>query len=119
MSVRYQSQADAARRLTWFLLLLLGIALMVALYYVKTRAQTARLEARSLAREIAVQDAAINVLRAEIAHLESPARLQDLSSSQLGLAPTRTDQMLRVEDIAVRFPLRDVADKDEGGAYDE
>lgn len=107
MSVRYQTQADAARRLTWFLLLLLGIALMVALYYVKTRAQSARQDANQLARQIAVQEAAITVLHAEIAHLESPERLGRLSVDHLGLAPTKTDQMLRVDDIVTRFPLRE------------
>lgn len=107
MRTGFQTQAEAARRLTWFLLLLLGVALMVALYYVKTRAQSARADANQLARQIHNEKAAISVLRAEIAHLESPDRIKRLSEVQLGLAPTLTDQMLTVDDIAVRFPLRD------------
>ena len=102
---RYTTQNAAARRLTWFLLLLLGVALMVGLYYVKTRAQSARLEARNLANKISVQKAAIGVLKAEIAYLESPERLNTLAQSQLALAPVATDRMIKIEDIAERFPL--------------
>jgi len=32
----YQTQADAARRIAGFVLLLTGVSLMIALYYVKT-----------------------------------------------------------------------------------
>lgn len=120
MSARghYRTQADAARRLTGFLLLLIGIALMVGLYYVKTRAQSARAEAASLNYQINLEEAAIAVLRAEIAHLENPERLKTLAASQLELAPTRTEQMLRVDDIVATFPLRDNAVANPGVAND-
>lgn len=108
-SGHYRTQADAARRLTGFILLLIGIALMVALYYVKTRAQSARAEARNLAYQITVEESAISVLRAEIAHLENPERLNDLGAEHLSLAPISTDQMIAVDDIAARFPLREPA----------
>jgi len=102
----YQTQADVARRLTWFILLLIGVSLMIALYYIKTRAQTARQTANKIHYEIALEEAAIGVLRAEIAHLEDPARLQALASEYLDLAPTQTSQMIEADDIAVRFPLK-------------
>lgn len=102
----YQTQADATRRIAGFILLLIGLSLMIALYYVKTRAQTARQSADRLHYEIALEEAAIGVLRAEIAHLENPARLQALASDHLELEPTQTSQMMRVEDIAARFPLK-------------
>lgn len=102
----YQTQADIARRITWFILLLIGVSLMIALYYIKTRAQTARQSASKLHYEIALEEAAIGVLRAEIAHLEDPARLQGLASEYLGLAPTETSQMIEAVDIASRFPLK-------------
>ena len=102
----YQTQADVARRITWFLLLLIGVSLMIALYYIKTRAQTARQSAAKLHYEIALEEAAIGVLRAEIAHLEDPARLQGLASEYLDLAPTETSQMIEVADIVNRFPLK-------------
>jgi len=107
----YQTQADAARRIAGFVLLLTGVSLMIALYYVKTRAQTARQSADRLHYEIALEEAAIGVLRAEIAHLENPARLQSLASDHLNLAPTQTSQMIDVADISARFPLKqDVKD---------
>ena len=102
----YQTQADVARRVTWFILLLIGVSLMIALYYIKTRAQTARQSASKLHYEIALEEAAIGVLRAEIAHLEDPARLQSLASEYLELAPTETSQMIEVADIASRFPFK-------------
>ncbi len=102
----YQTQADVARRITWFILLLVGVLLMVALYYIKTRAQTARQTANKIHYEIALEEAAIGVLNAEIAHLENPARLQLLASEHLELAPTQTSQMIDLNDIAARFPLK-------------
>ena len=104
----YQTQADVARRITWFILLMVGLFLMIALYYVKTRAQTARQAANKLHYEIALEEAAIGVLRAEIAYLEDPARLQDLSAGHLGLEPTQTSQMIVQDEIAVRFPMREM-----------
>ena len=47
------SHIRAARRMTGFLLFLIGVALTVGLYYVKTRAQTARKQAVKLERQIA------------------------------------------------------------------
>lgn len=102
----YQTQADIARRITGFILLLVGVFLMVALYYVKTRAQTARQAANKLHYEIALEEAAIGVLRAEIAHLEDPARLQALAADQLELAPIETKQMIEIEDIPARFKIK-------------
>ena len=105
----YQTQADVARRIMWFILLLVGVFLMIALYYVKTRAQTARQAAHKLHYEIALEEAAIGVLRAEIAHLEDPARLEKLSQTHLELEPTQTLQMITQDDIAARFPLREMS----------
>lgn len=104
----YRTEADAARRLIWFLLLLLGVALMVGLYYVKTRAQSARHAADALAFQIRHEQAAISVLRAEIAHLESPERIQALAEDELGLVPISPERMIAIDDIAATFPLREV-----------
>lgn len=102
----YQTQADVARRVTGFILLLIGLFLMIALYYIKTRAQTARQAAEKLHYEIALEEAAIGVLRAEIAHLEDPARLHALAYEHLELEPTQTKQMIDATDIAQRFDLK-------------
>ena len=101
------SHIRAARRLTGFLLFLIGVALVVGLYYVKTRAQTARKEAVKLERQIEREEASLRVLRAEIAYLESPERLKDLSAQHLSLAPVSVNDVIRVKDIAAQFPLRE------------
>ncbi len=103
----YQTQADVTRRVTAFIFLLVGLFLMIGLYYVKTRAQTARKTASKLHYAITLEEAAISVLRAEIAHLENPERLQVLSETHLGLAPTTTEQMISQGDIARVFPLKE------------
>jgi len=103
----YETQADVARRIAGFILLLTGLSLMIGLYYVKTRAQTARQSADRLHYEIALEEAAIGVLRAEIAHLEDPARLKLLASNHLGHGSIDTSQMISIDDISVLFPLRE------------
>jgi len=110
MSVYYRDQAKLARRMTAFLLFLVGVVLTVALYYVKTRAQSAKAEVKHLERQVKSESAAINVLRAEIAHLENPERLKQLSSEQLGLMDTLASQNMSEADIAARIPMRDTAE---------
>jgi len=106
VSVYYRDQAKLARRMTAFLLFLVGVVLTVALYYVKTRAQSAKTEVRQLERQLTAENVAINVLRAEIAHLENPERLKRLAREQLGLMDTLATQNLSEADIAVEIPLR-------------
>ena len=100
------SHIRAARRMTGFILFVIGVALTVGLYYVKTRAQTARKQAVKLERQIEQEEASLRVLRAEIAYLESPERLRVLSQQHLGLEPVSVNDVIQVKDIVVRFPLR-------------
>ena len=109
MSVYYRDQAKLARRMTAFILFLIGVVLTIGLYYVKTRAQSAKAEVQQLERQLTAENAAINVLRAEIAHLENPERLKALASDQLGLMDTLATQNMSEADIAIKIPLRDVA----------
>jgi len=101
------SHIRAARRMTGFLLFVIGVALTVGLYYVKTRAQTARNQAVKLERQISQEEASLRVLRAEIAYLENPERLKALSESHLGLQPIVVKDVMTVENIIVQFPLRE------------
>lgn len=107
MSVYVPSHIRAARRMTAFLLFVIGVGLTVALYYVKTNAQSAKRELVRLERQIAAEETALRVLKAEIAYLENPARLKDLSEAQLGLAPIKNDQVITKADIETQFPLRE------------
>ena len=100
------SHIRAARRMTGFILFLIGVALTVGLYYVKTRSQTARKQAVKLERQITQEEASIRVLQAEIAYLENPERLKLLSETHLGLRPIAVKNVLEVKDIIEEFPLR-------------
>ena len=109
MSVAHHDPLAASRRLTGFLLFVLGVGLTVGLYYVTMRARTARDDVQALERRIADERAAIRVLRAEIAYLESPARLERLAATQLALAPIHPDRIVgeaAIFAIPLRGPLR-------------
>lgn len=113
MSVVYTGRREAAKRLGWFILFLIGVLLMVALYFVKTQSQSARKEVRRLDAAIAQEQAAIQVLKAELAVLKSPERLSELARVHLQLEPISPDQTRRAEDIVQTFPLREVDAGDE------
>lgn len=99
MSVRYHSSADAGRRLSWVLLLSIGVAMTVSLYYVKTRAQAAKNDVTDLRRTIVHEQAAIKVLEAELAYLQSPERLQVLSQDVLGLEGIKPNQHISINNL--------------------
>lgn len=63
------------------------VALVLGVYLAKTMAGRERAEIASMDRQIDEQQARIRLLKAEVAHLEEPARLERLSSLYLGLAP--------------------------------
>lgn len=107
MSVRYATPSRAAKRVSWFLLFLVGIALMVTLYFVKTHAQSAKDDVWQLTKAIASEQAAIRVLRAELAYLESPVRLSELNETHLRLTPILPEQELSADAIVDVFPLPD------------
>lgn len=108
MSVYHYDNARVARRLMGFILIVTGVVLMIALYYLKTRAQSAKAEVLHLTNQIEKEEIAIQVLRAELAYLENPSRLRALSADHLGLKPTPVEQLTTIEDITSLFPLRAV-----------
>jgi hypothetical protein len=59
--------------------------LAAGLYKAKTEAQKARVRATDLVREVKEERAAVQALRAEIAHLESPPRVEALAKRNLDL----------------------------------
>ena len=105
MSVPYPNVAGDSRHMSWFLLFLIGVALTVTLYFVKTHAQSAKRDVRDLTRALAAEKAAVRVLRAEIAYLKNPARLSELNEAHLGLEPILPAQERSAQDIEVLFPL--------------
>ena len=110
MSVYIPNHIRAARRMSAFILFVIGVALTVGLYYVKTRAQTAKKEVRSLELLISQEEASLRILKAEIAYLENPVRLEELSNTHLGLEPVKVDNVISISAIETNFPLREAED---------
>lgn len=111
MSATFSNSVRASRRMSWFILFLIGVALTVTLYFVKTHAQSAKRDVRDLTRAIADEEAAVRVLRAELAYLQSPTRLSELNEVYLQLSPVLPEQERSVGDIEVLFPLVGGADE--------
>lgn len=105
MSVSYSAPTRSAKRMSWFLLFLIGVSLTVTLYFVKTHSQSAKREVRELTRAIASEESAIRVLRAELAYLKSPARLSELNGVHLGMVPIEPGQERVTADIEMLFPM--------------
>ncbi|CAM3629572.1 hypothetical protein [Litorimonas haliclonae] len=98
---------SASKRLSAFILFVIGVALTVGLFYIKTRAQTAKEDVVRLEREIASEERAISVLEAELAFRESPERLAGLAERKLGFEPISTKTTLTVEELAETLPFRE------------
>lgn len=94
------------KRFGMFLLVLMGFALVAALYVIQTRTKSAGKEVRRLEQALENEQAAIAVLNAEIAHLESPKRLSGLAKAHLDLQPASPEQIVTLDDVILRVPLR-------------
>lgn len=89
-----------------FFLFLLGVVLSLGLYFVKTWVQTAKSETATLEVELLSEREVVSTLRSELSHLESPARINKLTAEQFVLGVTRVEQIIELDDIERRFPLK-------------
>ena len=110
MSQIYTTRRAAARRLSWFILVSIGVVLMVVLYFIKTQSQTMRKSVTALEVKIAQEQAHIKVLGAELAVLGSPQRLSQLAQEHLELAPMRANQSINLAQIEEHFPRKPEVD---------
>ena len=88
--------------LAFFLVLALGVY-MVKAGAGRDRAQIARIE-----RQILVEQTRLRLLRAEVAHLEQPERIERLAAAYLGMVPTSPKHEATVETlglVALKAPL--------------
>lgn len=86
--------------LTLLLLLVLGV------YLAKTVAGGERAEIARLDREISAERVRTRLLKAEVAYLEQPRRLERLATNYLGLEPIKAAQEIesdRLAEIAARL----------------
>jgi cell division protein FtsL len=80
------------------------IALAVGLYKAKTDAARTETHVRQLQSQIDEREADLRALRAEIAHLESPARVEALAEQHLGASVGSESAALPETAIASRLP---------------
>lgn len=76
------------------------LGLVVAVYLTKTRAGRERSEIARIEREIGRQHREMKLLRAEVAHLEQPERIERLAGQHLGLAAVTAAQEAEPESLA-------------------
>ncbi|MCA1972659.1 MAG: hypothetical protein LDL44_07450, partial [Caenispirillum sp.] len=88
-----------AATLVWAVL---AIAVGVGLFMLKYEVQGLEDELTRLNREIRSDRAAVHVLEAEWSYLNDPARLRDLASRHLGMAPLAPDQVSTVAQLPLR-----------------
>lgn len=82
---------------------LVGLGLLVTLvlgvYLFKTLAWRERNEIAAVDRQIRQEQLRVRLLRAEVAHLEEPRRLEALSGGVLGMAPIAPKQEITLADL--------------------
>lgn len=105
MSVRFHDPREARRAVALFALFVVGIVLLVALFYLRARTQFAADQVARLEREVDAARQAQTLLEAEAAHLSNPARLAELGGRELGLRPAAPDQ-IQAEAAILAIPLR-------------
>lgn len=76
------------------------LVLMLVLYLAKTFGGAERSEIAKVEREISQERARVRLLRAEVAHLEQPERLERLSRDFLGLEPVGAKQEVSADSVA-------------------
>lgn len=92
------------RRSLHILAAVLIVLLAVGLYKAKSDASKAQAHVRDLQGQIEDTEADMRALRAEIAHLESPARVQDLAERELGVHVGSESTALPESAINERLP---------------
>ncbi len=78
------------------------LALAFALYHVKYETQAEQREMRRLTAELAIEQDAIQVLRAEWSLLNQPERLEDLVKRHTNLQPLAPAQIVTLADLPAR-----------------
>jgi cell division protein FtsL len=82
----------------------LAIALAIGLYRAKTEADAARARVVELERQVESAQAELKTLAAEVAVLESPARIEALAKDKLRLTPAAPTQIRESEELTRTLP---------------
>lgn len=84
--------------------IVLALALAIGLYRAKTEADAARARVADLERQVAAARDEVKALAAEVAVLESPARIEELAKRKLGVAPGAAGQPRAASEIGSTLP---------------
>jgi cell division protein FtsL len=76
------------------------VAIILSVYLAKTMAGRERAEIATVEKQIDAERARIRLLKAEVAHLEQPGRIEQLSVAHLGMAPVDAKHEATPEDLA-------------------
>ncbi len=114
--MRYFIHTGASRKthkLVWVGLVLMGIAFIVCLFAIKTRALEAKARVTYLEHALEQERAEVRIMNAELAHLQNPERLEKLAKTYLKLHPVKAEQTLDLDAAMGKIP-KIVAPVDEG-----
>jgi cell division protein FtsL len=92
------------RRGAYAVAALIIVALVIGLYKAKTDAARTEAHVRQLQQQVEEGEADMRALRAEIASQESPARIETLAESHLGITVGSEGAALPEEAIKQRLP---------------
>ena len=105
--MRYQSTiAPRRNRLSWILPMVVFVALLVLLYSIKAQTLAVKARVNVLEQTLVHERQVVQMLAAEIAHLESPERLRDLAVEQLELESTPVSRTLTLAEAAAIIPKK-------------
>lgn len=89
--------------------IVVALALAIGLYRAKTEADSARARVAELERQVDAARDEVKALAAEVAVLESPARIEELAKRRLNLAPGAAGQPRPASEIASTLPAPEKA----------
>lgn len=106
-------------RLGWVILMLIGVMLVIGLYFIKARASQAKSLVQKLEHNVGQEEASVRMLRAEIAHLENPERLRSLADEHLDLQPVEAERVLTLDQAVEALPKKLVPSPKQIGGRDD
>lgn len=96
-------------RITMIMLCFLLAAAAAGRYQAEVSVRETRREIESIDRAVAKELSEIQVLRAEVAYLESPDRLAKIAARHTALQPLGGAQLMTADEFLIAFGDRDVA----------
>jgi cell division protein FtsL len=89
------------RVLNFFCVALMGLSIL-ALYHVSEKTRVAHMRMNQTTSQVAQERAHISVLQTEWQHVASPARIQELAQSRLGMADSASAQLSSFDQLPRR-----------------